>query len=330
MPTQLLNPYNLGQLNDLVKIGIVNWHEGASMSIPKTLAVRSLFYEKSAPELSEAHAGFNESGFSHVTGDNEDYALVSDTEGDTITLTQVKRTARRKITEDLIEFNKYAQIGALLRKTGTKLWRGYALDLTHKFTFAFDTSYTDRDGRTVSTVGGDAAAMCADTHTLNNGDTYDNKLVARLSESSLEDAEDLGAAMVDQNGELVAPEFTALVTGQHAGTRHQAMRLSKQNLQVGSDLNDINPYQGVYRHVMLPYLDTTAAGAKNTAKSRYWFIVDENLAKADGQLISSIRTMPDPEAPTVDPNNNSIQFKAKMRYDIGHLDGHFVVGSAAV
>lgn len=330
MPTMLLNPYNIGQLSSLVQIGLIQWHNGAEMSIPKTIAVRSLFHEKMAEQYMEEHAGFSESGFSHVTTDGQDYELVTDTEGDHITLTQVKRTVRRKITEDLIEFNKYPKIYSLLRKTGTKLWRGYALDLAHRFTFAFDTAYTDRDGRSVSVTGGDGAALCADTHTLNNGDTYDNKLVARLSESALEDAEDLGAAMVDQNGEQVNPEFTTIVTANHAATKHMAQRLTGQQRQVGTDLNDANPYYGQMRHVVVPYLDSTASGAKNTAKSRYWFVIDESLAKGDELLISSVRTMPTEEMPTVDPNNNNVQFKGKMRYDIGHLDSHWIVGSAAV
>lgn len=329
MPTLLANPYNLAQLNDVVKIGLVHWHKGAEMSIPKTLAVRSLFHEKRAAELNEEHSSFNESGFSSVTADDEDYKLVSDTQGDTITLTQVKRTVRRKITEDLIEFNKYSKIGGLLRRTGTKLWRGYALDLAHKFTFMADTTYADRDGRTVSVVGGDGAALVADTHTLNNGDTFDNKLTARLSESAIEDAFDLGNAMVDHNGEQAIPEFDTLGTTNHSATKHMAMKLVAQSKQVGTDLNDMNVWSGRLRHVVIPYFDSTGAGAKNTAKQRYWFVMDSSLAKGDEQLISSVRTLPAPEKPTVDPDNNTVQFKGKMRYDIGHLDAHWIVGSIA-
>jgi len=329
MPSLLSNPVNLGQLTDVTKIGLVNWHKGAEIGMQKALAARSLYHEKRASELNEEHSGFNESGFSHVSGDDEAYALVSDTQGDTITLSQVKRTVRRKITEDLIEFNKYPRIGSLLRQTGSKLWRGYGLDLTHKFTFGASTSYTDRDGRVVTITGGDGAAWVANTHTLNNGDTYDNLITARLSESSLEDAMDLGNQMVDQNGEIVVPEFSALVTGPHTNTRHVAMKLTSQNKQVGSDLNDLNPFGGKLRHVVLPYLPTTGAGAYDTTKDRYWFVMDESLAKGDEQLISSVRTMPAPERPTIDPDTNTVQFKGKMRYDMGHLDSHFIVGSNA-
>lgn len=330
MPQFLTNPYNLGQINDAVKIGLVNWHVGAKMALEKTLEVRSLFAEREASELNEEHSGFNESGFSSVTVDDQDYALVTDTQGDTITLTQVKRTVRRKITEDLIEFNKYPRIAALLRKTGSKLLRGFALDLTHRYTFAFDTTYTDRDGRTVTVTGGDGASRCADTHTLNNGDTFDNKIVARLSESSLEDAIDLGNAFVDHNGQLVMPEFTTLITGPHALTMHTGKRLMQQDWSLDTDLRNMSVYKGAYRHVILPYLDTTAAGAKNTSKSRYWFLQDDSLAKSDEQNLCLVRTMPVPEAPTVDQNNNTVQFKGKMRYDIGHLDANWLVGSAAV
>ncbi len=330
MPTFLANPYSIGQLNDVVKIGLVNWHKGAEAQLEKIQNVRSLFWEKGADEYSEEHSSFNESGFSSVTGDAQDYALVSDTQGDSLTLTQVKRTVRRKITEDLIEFNKYPKIAALLKKTGSKLLRGYALDLTHRFTFAFDTSYLDRDGRTVTVTGGDGAAMVADTHTMNNGDTWDNLLTSRLSESSLEDAIDLGNAVLDHNGQLCMPEYSVLVTGPHAATAHTAKRLCMQEYQLDSDQRNMSVFRGQYRHVILPWLDTTAAGAKNTAKSRFWFLIDENLSKGDGNLIASVRTMPNPEAPTVDPDNNNVQFKGKMRYDIGHLDASFIVGSNAV
>lgn len=329
MPTLLSNPVNLGQLTDVTKIGLVNWHRGAEIGMKKALAARSLYFEKHASELNEEHSGFNESGTSHVTGDDENYALVSDTQGDTITLSQVKRTVRRRITEDLIEFNKYPRIGSLLRQTGSKLWRGYGLDLSHKFTFAFSTNYIDRDGRVVSLIGGDGAAMVANTHTLNNGNTIDNLITARLSESSAEDAVDLGNQMVDHNGEIVVPEFSVVVTGPHSNTRHTAMKLTSQQKQVGTDLNDMNPFSGQMRHVVLPYLPTTGTGAYDTTKDRYWFLMDESLAKGDEQLIASVRTMPSPERPTIDPDNNTVQFKGKMRYDIGHLDAHFIVGSNA-
>lgn len=330
MPTFLANPYSLGQLNNLIKIGFVNWHQGAEMAVPSTLEVRSLFWEKPADMYQEEHAGFSESGFSSVTGDDEDYKLVTDTEGDTVTLTQVKRTVRRRITEDLIEFNKYPKIASLLRETGKKLWRGFALDLSHRYTFGFDTSYTDRDGRTVSTIGGAGGALCADTVTMNNGDTYDNKLVARLSEASLEDAIDLGNGFVDHNGQQVMPEFTTLITSRHASTMHTAQRLMKQPDQLDTDLRNMSVFQGKYRHVVMPYLDSTALGARNTSKSRYWFLQDDNIAKSLGMNIVSVRTEPTQEAPTTDSDSNTVQFKGKMRYDIGFLDSTFVVGSAAV
>ncbi len=326
-PNPLSNPYTGGQLNDLRKNGLVSWQKGAEMEMNAIQDVRSLFWEKHADQYSEDHSNFTESGFGLKTGEGEDYQLVSDVQGDTLTLTQVKRTVRRKITEDLTEFSKYPIVDAKLRVTGAKLWRGFALDLTHKFTFAFDTSYTDRDGDTVTTTGGDAAALCADTHTLNSGDTFDNLISGRLSESSLEDAEDLMSAFIDHNGQLVAPMADTLITSMHSATRHVAMRLGEQPMQLDTDQNNMAVYRGRFRLVSLPYLDTTAVGAKNTAKSRFWFIMDSRLKD---NLICSVRAYPDPETPTVDPDNNTVQFKAKMWYDIGHLDANFLVGSNAV
>ncbi len=329
MPSPLANPVTMGQLNDLVRNALISWHKGAELAMEKSMGVRSLFWEKNAAQRTEEHSNFSESGFASKSGEGEDYQLVTDTQGDSLILTQVKRTARRKITEDLIEFSKYPEVDAKLRMVGGKLWRGYALDLTHRFTFAFDTSYVDRDGETVTTTGGDTAALVADTHTMNDGSTYDNKLTSRLSESTLEDAEDLGVAMVDHNGQLIAPDFDTIITGTHGSTKHMAQRLIGQPDQTDTDLRNMNVYNGKYKHIILPYLDTTASGAKNSAKSRFWFIMDSKLAKG-GNLISSVRAFPDPEEPTRDPDNNTIQFKAKMWYDIGHLDANFIIGSNAV
>lgn len=317
----------MGQLPDLVRNALISWHKGAELAEQRTLEVRSLFWEKHADQRTEEHSNFSSSGFSSKTGEGEDYALVNDTQGDSLILTQVKRTARRKITEDLLEFSKYPQVDAMLREVGGKLWRGYALDLCHRFTFAFDTSYVDRDGETVSTLGGDGAALIADTHTMNDGSTYDNKLTARLSESSMEDAEDLAQAFIDHNGNLVTPMLDTLITGTHASTSHMAERLVGQPDQTDTDLRNMNVYRGKYRHIELPFLDTNASGGKNTAKSRFWFLTDSSLKN---NLIASVRAFPDPEAPSKDPDNNSVQFKAKMWYDLGHLDGNWIVGSNAV
>ena len=330
MPSPLLNPITRGQLADVARNALISWHKGAEMAQDKIMGVRNLFWEKAADGYTEEHSSFVESGFSKKTGEGEDYALVTDTQGDTMTLTQIKRSVRRVITEDLIKFNKYPEIDRKLRNVGGKLWRGYALDLTHRFTFAFDTSYTDRDGESVTTTGGDTAAMCANTHTMNDGSTFDNLLSGRLSESTLEDAEDLGVAVVDHNGELVTPDYNLLITGPQGATKHVAQRLIGQPMQLDTDQHNMSVYQGKYQHVILPYLDTTAVGAKNTAKSRFWFIVDSNLMKNDGNLAVAVAEYPDPEAPTKDPDNNNLTFKAKMWYDIALLDSSCIVGSNAV
>lgn len=326
MPAPLSNPVTGGQIDDIRKNALVSWHKGAKMAMGKIQGVRKLFWEKGAAEYTEEHSGFSESGFSSKSGDGEDYNLVTDTQGDTQTFTQQKRTVRKKITEDLLEFSKYPEVDRKLRAVGGKLWRGYALDLAHRFTYAFDTSYTDRDGETVATTGGDAAALCANTHTMNDGSTFDNLLTARLSEGALETAEDLFGAFVDHNGELVNPMADTLVTGTHAATKHVAQRLTRQPMQLDTDFNNISVYSGELRHVIVPYLDTTAAGAKSTTKSRFWYVLDSSMKD---NLMSVVRRFPNPERPTVDPDNNSVQFKAKMWYDIGHLDANWIAGSNA-
>lgn len=329
---QLANPINLGQMQVLVRNATISWNKGNELAYQDALEVRSLFGERKATQYTEEYQGGPAtSGFSSKTGDGEDYKLVSGNMGDALTLTQIKRTARIILTEDLTDFSKYPEVNRQMQDVGGYLWRGYALDLSHRFTFSGDTSYVDRDGETVSTLGGDGAAMVADTHTMNGGGTFDNKMTSRLSDTALEDAEDMGAAVIDHNNNIAMMKYTILATGVHAATRNMAKRLYAQQTTIGNTTNytsDMNVYAGQYRHVVIPYLDTTALGNRNTAKSRWWFLI--NPTWAQNNLISSVYTWPMVERPSFDKDNNNVQFKGKMRYDMGHMDGSGIIGSHAV
>ena len=326
MPSPLANPYNIGQLGDLVSNALISWGKGSELAMNEANSVRQLFMEERAQQRTETFSDFSNSGLSSKTGDGEDFALKIKTQGDSISTTQIKRTARIKITSDLLEYNKYPEINSQMKDTGGFLWRGYALDLSHKFTYAFDTTYVDRDGETVTVTGGDGAALSANTHTMNDGSTYDNLLTARLSESSLEDADDLGNAIVDHNGQLVTVRFDTILTSNHAATKHMAMRLVGQPNQPDTDFRNMAVYNGT-RHIVLPLLDTTAVMARDTTKSRFWFYV---ASSRKDDLKARVRRWPDVEAPTKDPDNNNLQFKAEMHYDIVHLNAWGVIGSNAV
>lgn len=326
--SQLANPVNIGQASVLVRNAVIRWRKGNTKAEKISQEIRSIFGEEKVDDYNlEFSEGPGNGGFSSKTGDGEDYKLMSSTFGDTVTPQIKKRTARFIITEDLQRFSKYPFVNRRLENVGGWLWNGYVLDLSHKFTFAFDTSYVDRDGETVSVVGGDGAAMVADTHTLNNGDTFDNKLTGRLSETTLEDAEDLGSAIVDHNGVLTFQTYNILATGPHANTRNMARRLYQQDRSLGTDLNDMNMYKGMYRQVTIPFLATTATGAPNSAKARFWFLISEEWAKEN--LVAAVADWPDVENPTRDNDNNNIQIKGKMRYDIFHLNSFGIIGSNA-
>lgn len=84
---------------------------------------------------------------------------------------------------------KYPEIVAGLTALGRKPALTIDLDLSHRITFGTATSYTDRDGRTVSTTCGDGLALFSTAHTLTQSSTtYRNRLAnnPQLSKGSLE------------------------------------------------------------------------------------------------------------------------------------------------
>jgi len=65
-----------------------------------------------------------------------------------------------------------------------------------------------------------------------------------------------------------------IVTGNHPPTCRRVQQLMQSTADV--DVNNpgiVNVQKGKYRHIELPDLATTAAGASNSAKKRWWFLL---------------------------------------------------------
>lgn len=200
------------------------------------------------------------------------------------------------------------------------------LDLTHRLTFAGDTSYTDKNGETVTTEVGDGLALASAVHTLAFSSTTYNNIVTgnpAFSESSLESALLIAATQIYSNfGEKRTMRFNTIVTGNDAGT----IRTVRQVLESTADVDAAqagvkNVYQGGFRHVVLEDLATTAAGAYNSAKRRYWFLVVAGQGINGWQAYLGIKQAPDLMVPSSGNNGEDIHnrnwtFSTLTRYGI--------------
>lgn len=244
------------------------------------------------------------------------------------------------ITLEMRNDNRYAEVGTYITNLGRFCDARQDLDLTHRFTFAGDTSYTDRNGEVVSTTVGDGLALVSASHTLAFSSTTFSNLVSgapAFSESSLEAALLLAATNIYSNfGEKRTLRFNKIVTGDDPAT----VRTVKQLLQSTADVDAIqsgivNVYNGKFEHVILPDLATSAAGAYNSAKKRYWFLVAAGQGMNGwqaflGQWIAPTLLTPSDSNAGMDIHNYNWTFSAYCRYGIVTVSPKGLIGSLVV
>lgn len=197
--------------------------------------------------------------------------------GYNVTMTKKRIGLEIDITQEMRDENRYPEVGALITNLTHFCPQRIELDATHRLTFGTATSYTDMDGETVSTVGGDGLAIFSTSHTLKySSTTWSNRVSGDpvFSQGALESAELLTTTDILSNfGEKRVMTFNTIICGTDPNTKNAI----KQFLNSTSDVDQNNPgvmnvYQNAYKMLVLPYLATTATGANDSTKRRYWFL----------------------------------------------------------
>lgn len=157
------------------------------------------------------------------------------------------------------------------------------LDLSHRFTFAWSTSYTDMDGRTVDVTTGDGLALISASHTLTgSATTYSNQITGNVAFSKA------WLAVVERSfvensynnlGEKVTAKPDVILTADDPDTINSVRELLKATADVStSNSGTYNVYQAKYKHIMWPRIATTATGDVDNTKRRYWFLIDSGAS----------------------------------------------------
>lgn len=197
--------------------------------------------------------------------------------GYNVTMTKKRIGLEIDITQEMRDENRYPEVGALITNLTHFCPQRIELDATHRLTFGTATSYTDMDGDTVSLVGGDGLAIFSAVHTLKFSSTTWSNVVSGnpvFSQGALEAAELLTTTDILSNfGDKRVLVFNTIITGTDPNTKNAV----KQFLNSTSDVNQNNPgviniYLNSYKHLILPQLATTATGANDSTKRRYWML----------------------------------------------------------
>lgn len=219
-----------------------------------------------------------------------------------------KRVAREiDITWEMRRYGNQYKVKSALTDLNSFVTQRAELDLNHRFSFCSSTSYTDMDGDTVDTTVGDGLALASTVHTLaHSSTTYSNRVSGDpvFSQGGLEAAESLYVTDIYSNfGEIRTVTPNTIVTGRDPVT----CRSVKQVLQSTSDVDAahagvLNVFQNKYTHVILPYLDTTATGARDSTKKRWWFLVAVGMWQAYYGIFESTNM----KEPTVNGNGEDM------------------------
>jgi hypothetical protein len=244
--------------------------------------VRSLYQEMSIPNNSgteRTFASYATELYANNMVEGGDAELATFATGLNKTMYMRRFGKNVEITHVAKKFGNDSKVISQLTSLANYVPQRLALDLTHRFTFASDTSYVDMDGQTIDlTIGDETRAVIYSAHTLTgSSDTYSNVITGNpvFSKGSYEMGMLVGnTQQKDDYGNRINMGFNTIVTGDDPATVDSVLELLYSNTNPTQDNSGVvNNYKGAFRHVILKRLATTATGAYNSTKAKRWFML---------------------------------------------------------
>lgn len=270
---------NTISLNDFVKLAEVIFKKG-EMSVPQVMRNSGFFNVSSIPQNSGNTRDFSEIDLEEYA-DNKGESAQSERakiqQGYTKSMT-AKRVAKDiGISYEMRTQNKYQEVVKRLTNLGKLVANRMDLDLAHRISFMTSTSYTDKNGTSVSIDLGDDLALASSVHKVRGSSTTYRNILAnnpRLSKGALQAARRLIVSdTINQFGEKTTMDFDVLWTTDEPEDIDMAQEILKSTTNRDqSNSGVINVDQGRYRHIIFPRVATDANGAVDATKKNYWGI----------------------------------------------------------
>lgn len=338
-----------GPGNQSTLLNIVTFSEFTDLTVKKFVLDNAMIEMKAQPlfifEDLAAHTGntrrYDEvdvETYASVKNEGSDASKASAGVGYNMTMT-AKRVAKEiDITWEMRRYNKYPQVTAALTSLSHFGPQRADLDLTHRLTFVSSTAYTDMDGVSQTVSVGDTLAVASTVHTLAfSSSTYSNRLSGdpAFSQGALENAEILANTNILSNfGEKRTMNFNTIISSNDPST----VRAIRQVLESTADVDAshagvTNTNKGRYRHVILPNLATTAAGAYDSTKRRWWFIASIGMGPSMswqayyGVFEANNLKTPAPGNNGEDVHNDNWTYGSRMSYGNVVLSGRGIICS---
>lgn len=188
----------------------------------------------------------------------------------------------RSITKRMRDTGKDEEVMRHITFLGKVCPETIDLNLANQLSFAWATSFTF-DGHTITTTVGDGLALISAVHTLTgSATTYSNQITSNpaFSKGALETAE---KSFVEESYDnfwvKTYYEPDTIITTDDQNTINEVRQLMNATANVdSSNAGTDNVYSNKYKHVVVRRLATTATGAPDTTKRKYWFLADSKMS----------------------------------------------------
>lgn len=327
----LLNTVTLSDMTDLVEKEFLAQNDLVQSN------AKSMYIMDSIPAGSGDTRRYEEvdtETFASVKPEGTDASLAQVGTGYYVTGT-VKRIAKEiQITWEMRRYNKFPEVAGQITSLTQFCPQRAELDATHLITFGESTTYTDRDGISNTITVGDGFQLFYASHTLaQSSSTYTNLVSGspRFSQGALEAAELLTVTNILSNfGERRVMNFNTIFSSDDPST----VRAIRQVLQSTTDVDQsnsgvINAFKGKYTHLVLPYLATSALGAYNSSKAKYWGIGAFSQGQKGWQAYFAEAEAPNMNPPDMDSHSDNWTFGVRMAYLVRAVSGRGIILSPA-
>ena len=280
---------NTVSLADFVKLAGILF-EKTKLSLGQEMRNSGMFLYNPIPENTgntrEYNEGVDQNEYAKRKGEGEQSSRAKVQQGYSKIITSYRVSNDIGITYEMRTQNKYPEVTRRLTNLARQGINRMELDLTHRLTFAFSTSYTDMDGVTIDTTVGDGLSLASTLHKVKGSSTTYRNILAnnpQVSRGAIEGMEKLVVEeTINQFGEKVTIPFDIIFSTDDPNTINTIREYlqSTASIDAGANSGVVNVYKGKYRHVILPRLATDANGAVDSTKRRYWGIASSMYTTA--------------------------------------------------
>jgi len=322
---------------DFTRNAEIRWRERFEL-FPKVAGI--LYDVEDVDVITGEESSFGYYSIAKEKGEGDDFAFLNVNQGYNKIWNVYEIGGETKITWKMRRGNKYREMDRSISNLAVSVAKRMEVDLTHRFTFAWDTSYTNLDGNTVDTTIGDGLALISNVHTVKgSATTFSNQVPNNppLSKAGMEAAQKLfSSQMLDDNGELIFQNPDTLVITNNPVDVHIALQYLESvaaPLTVGStstansNAGIYNVFRGLYDLVVLPYLATTAQGQHDSNKFRYWFLADLSMTDALLKVLQRPQFIPPTAYDGREFETMDWKYAAHAAYALCVVRAQWIVGS---